>query len=178
MPAQMQRPGRPTKFTRELLDEIGARLETGEPLTWICKDEHMPDARTVHRWGEDDNEVSSFIARARDIGFDAIAEDALKIADNGENDTYVDPDGNKRVDADVIQRSKLRVETRLKLLAKWCPKRYGDAPPTVNVGVGVTVQPPDALLAGLVKFLCEQQADAARARLPDATEIEARALPA
>ena len=164
MPAQKQRPGRPTKFTRELLNEIGARLEKGEPLTWICKDEHMPDARTVHRWGEEDKEVSSFIARARDIGFDAIAEDALKIADDGSNDTYVDADGNKRVDADVIQRSKLRVETRLKLLAKWCPRRYGDVSPTVNVGVGVAVPPPDALMAGLMKFLAagEQQSEPKR----------------
>ena len=125
-------------------------------MTWICKDEHMPDARTVHRWGEDDKEVSSFIARAREVGFDAIAEDALKIADDGGNDTCVDADGKKRVDVDVIQRSKLRVETRLKLLAKWCPRRYDDTPPTVNVGAGVTVQPPDALLAGLAKFLIEQ----------------------
>lgn len=30
------------------------------------------------------------------------------------------------IDTEHIQRSKLRVETRLKLLAKWNPKRYGD----------------------------------------------------
>jgi hypothetical protein len=29
-------------------------------------------------------------------------------------------------DSEWISRSKLRVETRLKLLAKWDPKRYGD----------------------------------------------------
>ena len=165
----MQSPGRPTKFTRELLEEIGARLETGEPLTWICKDEHMPEARTVRRWGEDDAEVSSFIARAREAGFDAIAADALKIADDGSNDTYIDADGKKRVDTDVIQRSKLRVETRLKLLAKWCPKRYGDAPPTVNVGVGVQVTPPNALIAGLAKFLCAQEG---RLPVPERAAIE------
>ena len=31
-----------------------------------------------------------------------------------------------RVNAEHIQRSKLRIETRLKLLAKWNPKKYGD----------------------------------------------------
>ena len=30
------------------------------------------------------------------------------------------------LNAEHIQRSKLRVETRLKLLAKWDPKRYGE----------------------------------------------------
>jgi len=29
-------------------------------------------------------------------------------------------------DTDHIQRSKLRVETRLKLLAKWNPRKWGD----------------------------------------------------
>ena len=30
------------------------------------------------------------------------------------------------VDTDHIQRAKLRIDTRLKLLAKWNPKKWGD----------------------------------------------------
>jgi hypothetical protein len=70
------------------------------------------------------------IARAREVGFDAIALEALAIADASEHDTKVvgrGEDFEREVpNHEWISRSKLRVETRLKLLAKWDPKRYGD----------------------------------------------------
>ena len=34
-------------------------------------------------------------------------------------------DGTKTVTADMVQHRKLRIETRLKLLACWDPRRYG-----------------------------------------------------
>ena len=62
---------------------------------------------------------------AREAGFDEIAEDILAIADDGSRD-YVPGERGVVVDHDHIQRSKLRAEMRLKLLAKWDPRRYGD----------------------------------------------------
>lgn len=126
MSTPKRKPGRPSKFTPAILAEICERLSNGEPMAQICRDDGMPDATTVWRWGEADPDVSQAIARAREQGFDAIAVDALRIADDGINDKQVDADGRVVVDHDVVQRSKLRVETRLKLLAKWDPKRYGD----------------------------------------------------
>lgn len=113
-------------FTQEIADQICERLAKGEPLAHICRDENMPAVRTVSDWKKVHEAFSADFARARDDGFDQIAADCLDIADDGWNDTYLDDEGNKRTDADVIQRSKLRIETRLKLLAKWDPKRYGD----------------------------------------------------
>lgn len=66
---------------------------------------------TVWNWQDSDEAVSLAIARAREIGGDAIAVQALAIADEREEDP-----ASRRV----------MVETRLKLLAKWHPKRYGD----------------------------------------------------
>lgn len=79
------------------------------------------------------NESERFAAmmeRARESGYDAIANQCLAIADDGTND-YVEKEGKNGatyigLDRDHIQRSKLRVETRLKLLAKWHPKKYGE----------------------------------------------------
>lgn len=106
---------------------------------------------TVYDWMEADPEFALRIARAREEGYDAIALDALKIADDGLNDTYMTEDGIERTNTDVIQRSKLRVETRLKLLAKWSPKRYGDkldveskGSLTVTVATGIPRNEPDA----------------------------------
>jgi hypothetical protein len=65
-------------------------------------------------------------AHAREAQADKLAEDLLKIADDGANDTYLDEDGNKRTDQDVIARSRLRVDARKWLAGKMAPKKYGD----------------------------------------------------
>lgn len=121
-------------FDQAKADEICERLSKGETLSRICKTPGFPDPSTVWNWRQNNPEFFKAIAHARELGHDAIADDTLGIADDGSNDTYLDDDGFRRVDHDVIQRSKLRVETRLKLLAKWDPKRYGDRVVTEHDG--------------------------------------------
>lgn len=105
---------RPSKNTSEIVDEIMNGIADGTPLREICRREGMPNWRTVYDWLEADEEMAARFARAREIGFDAIAEDILSNVDN------------VKAISEHIQRSKLQVETRLKLLAKWNPKKYGD----------------------------------------------------
>lgn len=50
MPARKRRPGRPTIYTRTILNKICARIEVGESLRSICLDDAMPARSTVHRW--------------------------------------------------------------------------------------------------------------------------------
>lgn len=112
-----------------LVPAICDRLATGEPLTVICRDLGI-SRYTIRNWRVEDPDIGRQFDQARDDGYDAIADDCLNIADDGRRDYKVDEDenGNVRltVDHDHIQRSRLRVETRLKLLAKWDPRRYGD----------------------------------------------------
>lgn len=118
------------KRTKALENEICERLSTGEPLRQICRDEHMPVWQAVYQWMEKDDGFSRRIACARETGFDAIADATLDIADNSTNDWMEtnDPDNpGYRANGELVQRSKLRIETRLKLLAKWSPKKYGEA---------------------------------------------------
>lgn len=123
--AAAKSPGRPSIFTQAIADEICERIAEGEPLRQICRDERMPSWQTVYRWKAEDEEFSRRIAGAREAGFDAIAHECLEIADETAFDTISGEHGD-RANAEWISRSKLRVETRLKLLAKWDPKRYGD----------------------------------------------------
>ena len=116
---------RTSDFTQEVADAICARLSKGEPLAKICRDEDMPAVRTVSGWKKANDAFSADIARAREEGFDQIAADCLGIADETDNDTLYTEHGD-RPNTEWISRSKLRIETRLKLLAKWDPKRYGD----------------------------------------------------
>lgn len=116
--------------TREIEEEVLSRLSKGEPLAWICRDLGF-HVQTWATWRHSDPDLNIAHGRARDEGFDAIAAETLAIADDSRND-YVQklgPDGETggvSFNAENVQRSKLRIETRLKLLAKWDPRRYGD----------------------------------------------------
>ena len=130
--------GAPSKYTPELVAEICERLSKGEPLAQICRDEHMPDASTVWDWQKAREDVSQAIARAREIGEEVILAQCLGIADDNSQDVKEVDFGDgvivQRTDHDVIQRAKLRIETRLKLLAKWNPKRWGEKVEVDNKG--------------------------------------------
>jgi hypothetical protein len=120
--------GRPSKYTPELAAEICERLSNGEPLRQICRDGHMPAWTAVYAWSARDDALSERIAHAREMGFDAIAEEALLIADTpvmGQKQVMGDDKTYTTVE-DMLGHRKLQIETRLKLLAKWNPKKYGD----------------------------------------------------
>ena len=127
--------GRPSLFAPDLAEEILSELSKGVPLAEICRRDGMPHPTTFRDWCEAGREISAGVslafayARAREDGFDAIAMDALHIADDNGKDTRFIKEGESEREApdhDWISRAKLRVDTRLKLLAKWDPKRYGD----------------------------------------------------
>lgn len=117
--------GRKSTYTAEAAQEICDRLSKGEPLAEICRSPGMPATRTVSDWKAEHPEFAADFARARDEGFDAIAADCLRIADETGMDS-IETENGERPNAEWIARSRLRVETRLKLLAKWDPKRYGE----------------------------------------------------
>lgn len=88
----------------------------------------MPGWVTVYKWLSERDEFSERFAHARDLGHDAIAEEALEIANTpveGKR-VKVSEDGTETVTEDMLGHRKLQIETRLKLLAKWNPKKYGD----------------------------------------------------
>lgn len=117
-----------SRYTDEIAAEICERLANGEPLRAICRDDHMPSWQRFYEWVASDDEFAGRIARARELGYDAIAEDALDIADTpvvGERREETE-DGVKVVREDMLGHRKLQIETRLKLLAKWSPKKYGE----------------------------------------------------
>lgn len=104
-----------SKKTPEVIDEVLRRLSDGEPLAVICRSgAKFPHPVVWGRWVDADPELAIAYARARDVGADAIATQALELADG------------VAVNGESIQKAKLQIETRLKLLAKWNPKLYGE----------------------------------------------------
>lgn len=123
-----RKPGRPTLRTAAIERRILDGLAAGTPLTLICEPSDMPAWRTVYDWMAEDTGFSAGIARAREAGFDRIAREALTIADTPVEGVEITetPDGPRVKRGDMLGHRRLQVETRLKLLAKWDPKRYGE----------------------------------------------------
>lgn len=123
--------GRPTLYTPELAERICERLANGETLRAICNSDDIPAENTIRLWASDkESPFSAQYLRAREIGYRLMADELIEIADDGTND-YVERErenGTKHVvfDAEHVQRSKLRVDTRKWLLSKALPKIYGD----------------------------------------------------
>ncbi|SOE49113.1 terminase small subunit-like protein [Orrella dioscoreae] len=122
-PAKAPR-GRASTYREEVADQIVWRLAEGETLRDICRSEGMPAWRTVYDWLDAHPEFAARFARARDLGCDAIAEQTLEILDEKPERTLTEQ-GDK-IDPGFVQWQKNRAEQRLKLLAKWHPKKYGD----------------------------------------------------
>lgn len=119
---------KPTPYTpaeRETaLVKVIDGLRIGRPLTVICGEDGMPSDDTIRDWGEDDPEIGRAIARARARGFDYIALEAARIQE--EPPAMMNDQFGTRIDPAGVAHQKNRFEARMKLLAKWDPKRYGD----------------------------------------------------
>ncbi len=119
-----------SSFTEPIAEEILDKLTLGWPLRRICSQDGMPAASTVVGWTEKYDDFRERYARARTLGLDALAEEIIDISDDGSADmmTRYREDGSEyqAVDAEHINRSRLRVDARKWLLSKMRPDKYGD----------------------------------------------------
>ena len=116
--------GAPEAQPAAWLDDLCAWLAAGKTMRAFCREPKRPSDWTIYDKMRQDAEVASRVARARDVGYDVIAEECGAIADDGSND-WMETRNGPAVNGEHIQRSKLRIETRLKLLACWNPRKYG-----------------------------------------------------
>lgn len=98
----------------------------------------MPAISSVFKWFREHPEFTEQYARAKQESADAMAEEILDIADDGTNDwmTRSTRDGTEYEvpNHEVVQRSKLRVDTRKWLMAKMKPKKYADTLDLTSAG--------------------------------------------
>ena len=114
--------GRPTRYTEELADEMCLQMAKGASLITICAREGMPVLSTILLWLAKDDEFRTKVGRARELRADIHAEEVLVIADNsGVNEFELDGKTRKV----IIERAKLMIETRLRLMALMNPMKYG-----------------------------------------------------
>lgn len=120
--------GSGSKYTEELADQICDLVSNGVNLRKVCRMEGMPSWRTVYDWVVARPDFAARLARAREMGYDALAEEALEISNTpvmGQKQVMGDKSTYTTVE-DMLGHRKLQIETRLKLLACWDPKKYGN----------------------------------------------------
>jgi len=102
------------------------RLCLGETLTSILRDPEYPSVWSIYTWRDTIPEFGEAYALARERGYDRWAEECMEIAEDGSADWTVRKGRGgveyEAVDHEVVARSKLRVETRMKLLAMLSPR--------------------------------------------------------
>lgn len=109
----------------------------------------MPPESTVRGWVLDDREgFAAHYMRAREIGYHAMADELLEVADDGQNDWLERQNEDKQamyvLNGEHVQRSRIRVDTRKWLLSKALPKIYGDKQEVEHKGrVSLTIDGDD-----------------------------------
>lgn len=138
-PAKRKRVGRPKGSglihkPEDHMDKICEWISEGKTLRDYCRQPGCPSFSKVYTWMENDAAFAARFARARDTGHDVIAQECLAIADTPVEGKRIKKteDGMEVVIEDALGHRKLQIETRLKLLAKWNPKKYGDK--TIHTG--------------------------------------------
>ena len=135
VPEPRQPVGRPTKYSEELCTEICARIASNQLTKNICKDEHMPVARTAYYWLNKHPEFLHQYEVARDIRASCMLEEIIKIADDcGAHWVETDDPKNPRwvTNAEAVKIAKLQIRERKWQFSRMLPKRSG-AKATGNV---------------------------------------------
>ena len=119
---------RASKYNAEDGATICAGLSEGHSLLSICEAMGIPYS-TAKDWERDVAEHSANVARARELGCHAMAEQALEIADTPRmgiiRTTKADGSIEERQE-DMTAHRRLQIDTRKWLLSRWLPKVYGD----------------------------------------------------
>lgn len=115
------------KQKKEFINKVCKHIaEDKMSVRAVFRMKEMPDRNQFYKWLEKSKKYRDQYARACEERADGIFEDILNIADQNGNDTRFTADGEEVTDYDVIQRAKLRVDSRKWMLGKMNPKKYGD----------------------------------------------------
>lgn len=129
--AQEKVVGRPTKYNKDLADEICSGLSMGYSIRTVLKmgGDVMPSLQTFFSWLRLHKEFLDQYARAKEEAVDAMAEEIQDIADESANDYMLVKYGKEWVtvqNKEAMMRSKMRIEVRQWIMAKIKPRKYGN----------------------------------------------------
>jgi hypothetical protein len=114
--------GVPRRLSPEIEERLLASLASGKTLRATCREPGMPSAQLVVAVCRAYPEFAERYREAVQIGCDALADEALEIIDQTPERTPK----TGVVDHAYVAWQRLRLEGRLKLLARWYPHKYAE----------------------------------------------------
>ena len=119
-------------------------ISDGGTVAEFCRQPGSPSVRSIYEWRSEDQDFAARFARARDCGEEVLLEQCLQIADTQMAETELELDGNDKVTRksirDALKHRALQIHTRMQILARWNPRRYGTNPETTRP-VDITPDP-------------------------------------
>jgi hypothetical protein len=113
-------------LTQQQRTTVLQALERGISLRKACEQADIAGHATWIDECRRDDTLADQYARARQMGYELLADEILEISDDSSADKVVDDDGVVRVNNEAVQRSRLRTDSRKWLLSKMLPKTFGD----------------------------------------------------
>lgn len=127
-----QRTGHDSTYNETDAAEVCDKHAAGLPLAKVCRENpHLPALRTVYDWRDSNADFAARLARARELCEVNTELEILDIGDDGRNDYMegVNQGGTTPgvvFNSEHVSRSKLRIESRFRLLAIWNHAKYGN----------------------------------------------------
>jgi len=121
---------------RAIVDEICEKIISNNISLRKATEDNRPISKsTFLDWCSENKGFADQYARAMVARSDAMADEILEIADESANDWQIDPEtGKEYINHEVVQRSRLKIDTRKWLMGKMAPKKYGDKLDVTSAG--------------------------------------------
>ena len=114
----------PSTTLPDRIERTLERIESGEQVRSAWLAEHI-DRKRLYEWRDRSSDNAQHYAPAREMQVDAIAEDALRIADDASGDARYGPRGELAPDHEFQSRNRLRFDARRRYVAALAPRPYG-----------------------------------------------------
>jgi len=115
-------------YSEQLDNEICEWIADGKTLRDYSRQKGRPPFRVIYEWMKEWPDFSERFAHAREAGHDVIADEILSIVDAQPPTT-----ANGGTDGAYVSWQKNRAWTRMQLLAKWNPRKYGEQKKAVEL---------------------------------------------
>ncbi len=110
-------------YSEELATLIFTELAKGRTLQEVCRQPGMPNPSTVLRWAQRDfNGFAEDYRIARELGYRAMLDEMLAIADDDSGDMCLDSSGQPVPNPANVVRARLRLGLHRQRLAQAMPK--------------------------------------------------------
>lgn len=134
---------------KDIWNSVIADMISGKSLRSILADETMPSYATFYDWMSEDEVRLKQYARAASIRADIIFDEIKDISDSTDDDEITLDDGKVVTNHHVINRDRLRVDSRKWMLSKMNPKKYGDKIEVDNKSTDGSMTPPSFIFKNL-----------------------------